>query len=255
MKLPNELMSKIIREIIDTPAVFVFDVVTGTLQHSPTGPDTDYRYMSFQPRVNPPGNHTRREYPGSFESQVSKTIRSLLSTNKLIRAECLKRLQGIKVPTANGQAIVHFNPRKHVICLYRIDHSAFLTHRGFILGPQDLINFARQLTDLDFDIDHLGFMAERACGDHKKLDLFEAAFPTIRHFYAVVTELPRKDPWQPVDFICPARDPTHTLSPILLHTAKRSWNVVKATYFFNGHPMSIRGDWEHGYDIEGMVLI
>ncbi|KAI7779051.1 hypothetical protein LA080_001397 [Diaporthe eres] len=231
MKLPNELMSKIIREIIDTPAVFVFDVVTGTLQHSPTGPDTDYRYMSFQPRVNPPGNHTRREYPGSFESQ------------------------GIKVPTTNGQAIVHFNPRKHVICLDRIDHSAFLTHRGFMLGPQDLINFARQLTDLDFDIDHLGFMAERACCDHKKLDLFKAAFPTIRHFYAVVTELPRKDPWQPVDFICPARDPAHTLSPILLHTAKRSWNVVKATYFFNGRSMSIRGDWEQGYDIEGMVLI
>lgn len=254
MSLPTELICKVIREVIDMPAVFVFDVVTGTLQHSPTG-ETDYRYMSFQPLVNPPGNQTGQEYPGTFESQVSKTIRALLSTNKSIRAECLRHLQRIKVPTANGQAIVHFNPRKHVICLYRIDDSAFLTHHGFMLGSQDLISFARQLTDLDFDIDHLGFMAEGLSGDHKMLAMFKAAFPTIHHIYAVVTELPRKNPSKPVDFVCPARDPTHTLSPIFLHIAKRSWNVVKTTIFYDGHSMSTRGDWEQGYDIEGMVLI
>lgn len=255
MKLPTELIGKIIREIIDTPAIFVFDVVTGSLQQSPTSPDTLYHYMSFQPRVNPPGNHRPPEHPGTFESQVSKTIRALLLTNKSIRAECLRYLQGINVPTASGQAIVRFNPRKHVICLYRIDDSAFLTHRGRMIGPQDLISFAKLLTDLNFDIDHLGFMAEGSGGSGWALKLFQTTFPTVRHIYAVVAELPRKNPSQPVDFVSPAHDPTHALSPMFLHMAKRSWNVVKGSLF--SHPVrgSFRGDWEEGSDIEGLVLI
>ncbi|KAK7698493.1 hypothetical protein SLS64_012485 [Diaporthe eres] len=251
----------LIQEVIDMPAVFIFDVITSTLQRSPIS-ETQYRYMSLRPRVNPPGNKTGQEYPGTFESQVSKTIRSLLSTNTWIRAECLKHLQRIKLPDANGQGIVHFNPRKHVICLYRIDNWEFLTHRGdFILRPQDLLAFAKQLTDLDFDIDHVGFMAEGGCVNPEMLALFRTAFPTIHRIYAVVTELPRKNPSQPVDFICPARDSAHTLSPMFLHIARRSWDIIKTDLFFKGRPTSHRGDWEQGFDpedgfdIEGMVLI
>ncbi|KAK7728246.1 26S proteasome regulatory subunit 6B [Diaporthe eres] len=261
MTLPNELICKVIQEVIDMPAVFIFDVITSTLQRSPIS-ETQYRYMSLRPRVNPPGNKTGQEYPGTFESQVSKTIRSLLSTNTWIRAECLKHLQRIKLPDANGQGIVHFNPRKHVICLYRIDNWEFLTHRGdFILRPQDLLAFAKQLTDLDFDIDHVGFMAEGGCVNPEMLALFRTAFPTIHRIYAVVTELPRKNPSQPVDFICPARDSAHTLSPMFLHIARRSWDIIKTDLFFKGRPTSHRGDWEQGFDpedgfdIEGMVLI
>lgn len=260
MKLPMELMCKIVREVIDTPAVFVFDVDTGTLQQSRTGEDTKYRYMSFHPRVNPPGNQIGQEYPGTFESQVSKTIRSLLLTNKSIRAECLKHLQRIPVPTANGQAFVHFNPRKHIICLYRLKDSAQLTHRWFMLGPQDLISFAKQLTGLNFDINHLGFMSEGSFGIDRadELAVFRRAFPTIQHVYAVVTELPRKNPSEPIDFVCPARDPKHTLSPMFLHMAKRSWDVVKSRLFWQLRaPNCARGDWEQDsdFDIEGMVLV
>ncbi|KAG6360969.1 hypothetical protein INS49_012037 [Diaporthe citri] len=256
MKLPMELMCKIIREVIDTPAVFVFDVVTGTLQHSQTGGRTDYRYMSFHPRVNPPSNQSRQDYAGTFESQVSKTIRSLLLTNRSIRAECLKHLQGITVPIANGQAVVRFNPRKHVICLYKVGDLVQLTHRQFMIGPQDLIAFAKQLTDLNFDINHLGFMSEGGCGVRERdvAAVFRSAFPTIQHLYAVVTELPRKNPSEPIDFVCPAHDPRHTLSPMFLHIAKRSWNVVKSRLFGNGFVYA-RGDWDQGSDIDGMVLI
>lgn len=258
MKLPTELMCKIIREVIDTPAVFVFDVVTGTLQQSRTGEDTDYRYMSFRPRVDPPGNQTGQEYPGTFESQVSKTIRSLLLTNKSIRAECLKHLQGINVPTANGQAIVRFNPKEHIICLYRIEDAAQLPHRWFMIGPQDLISFAKQLTDLNFDINHLAFMSEGVCGIKKAYEwaVFKSAFPTIQRVYAAVTELPRKNPSEPIDFVCPARDPTHTPSPMFLHMAKRSWDMVKSRIFWKLDVVGYAaGDWEQGYDIVGMVLI
>lgn len=259
MKLPTELMCKIIREVIDTPAVFVFDVATGKLQHSRPGEQTNYRYMSFQPRVNPPNNQNRQDYPGTFESQVSKTIRSLLFTNKSIRAECLKHLQGINVPIVNSQAIVRFNPRKHIICLYHVDDSIQLAHRGLMIGPQDLISFAKQLTELNFDIDHLGFMSEGKCHlpECDATAVFRAAFPTIQHVYAVVTELPRKNPSEPIGFVCPARDPAHTLSPMFLHMAKRSWNFVKSRLFWDlrsGFDHA-RGDWDQGFDIEGMVLI
>lgn len=255
MKLPMELIDKIIGEIVDTPAIFVFDVVTGSLRHSPTSPDTSYRYMSFRPRVNPPGNQRPPEHPGTFESQVSKTIRALILTNKSIRAECLRHLQGINVPTANGQAVVRFNPRKHIICLYRFDDFDRLAHLGFMLGRQDLISFAWHLTDLNFDIDHLGFMSEGSGGNGSALELFQTTFPTVQHIYAVVAGLPRKNPSQPVDFVSPAHDPTHALSPMFLHIAKRSWNVVKGSLFSYPVRVSIRGDWEEGSDMKGLVLI
>ncbi|KKY33524.1 hypothetical protein UCDDA912_g06503 [Diaporthe ampelina] len=257
MKLPTELICKIIREVINTPAVFIFDVVRGNLKHSAGGPNT-YHCMAFEPRVSPPGNQIDQQYPGTFESQVSKTIRSLLLTNKSIRAECLKQLQGIAVPTANGQAVVRFNPRKHVICIHRVKYNnpaVLKTHDRFEVSPYNINLYARQLADLNFDIDSLGFIADPECGDYSTLALFRSAFPTLKHIYAVVTEFPRKNPSEPIDFVCPSRDPTHSLSPVFLHIAKRSWEMLAKNLFYRVYGVHTGGDWEQESEIDGLVLI
>lgn len=262
MTLPAELICEILREIIDTPAVFIFDVSIGWLadrhQH------LRYDHMTFKPFIHPidPKAYMYylprpQKYPGTLESQVSKTIRSLLLTSKEIRAECLRRLQGITVPTANGPAIVRFNPRKHIICLRNVNKSApsIRPDRGSSIGPRELATLATQLTDINFEIHHLGFMQEFYNGGIDVRKHFKNTFPTIRHLYTVVTEAPRKNPSEPIDVVFPADDPAQTISPVFLHMAKRSWTIIRNIIFHDYSRGSSGHVPEQDFVIEGLVLI
>lgn len=248
----------IIHDIMNTPAVFIFDVVLGETPHPPL-----FRHsgqIRFRPLLSPPTDHQGHNYPGTYESQVSKTIRSLLLTNKWIRAECLKRLHGIKVPSVSRHAIVRFNPQKHIICLYNIrSRSQILPIRSSTGRLHHFETWVRQesnlLTDIDFDIEHLAFMAEG--GGHLSLDFFRTVFPSLQHIYSAVTEIPRKNPSESIDAICPARDPTHTLSPMFLYMASQSWNHTKNTLFSTtrrgGGPS--RHEWLYDFEFGELVLI
>lgn len=258
MGLPTELVLKIIHELIDTPTVFIFDIDLGETPHPPL-----FRHsgqIRFRPVLNPPTDHQGHNYPGTYESQVSKTIRALLLTSKWVRAECLKRLQGINVPTVSRQAIVRFNPQKHIICLYNLrSRSQIFPIPSPTRRLHDMESWVRQesdlLTDIDFDIEHLAFMAEG--GDQTNLGFFRTVFPSLRHIYSAVTEIPRKAPSESIEVICPARDQTHTLSPMFLYMASQSWNHTKNSLLFmarrGGGPS--RHEWLYDFEFGELVLI
>lgn len=259
MKLPTELVLKIIHDLVDTPAVFIFDVDLGETPHPPLFRHSGH--IRFQPLLSPPTDHQGHNYPGTYESLVSKTIRSLLLTSKWVRAECLKRLQGIKVPTVSRHAIVRFNPKKHIICLYNIrPRSQYFPIPTTTRRLHDLEIWVRQesdlLTDIDFDIEHLAFMAESG-GGQTSLDFLRTVFPGLRHIYSVVTEIPRKSPSESIEVICPARDPTHMLSPMFLYMAAQSWNHTRKTLFYRGRGGDgpSRNDWLYDFEFGELVLI
>lgn len=213
MSLPTELICQIIYEIIDTPAVFVFDIDVRDLPHTPDPQQSVH--ISFRPFVSPPPRFQFErgqwvsEYPGTLESQVSRTIRSLLLTNRWIRAECLKRLQGIKVPTVSSNAVVRFNPRQHIVCLHDIGFSGPQAYRHPSIVPGDLMSWLKHEsdvpTDLDFHIDHLAFVGmardTRWSGRTTNLTSFlflRTTFPSLQHIHRSIPDLPRKDPAEPV---------------------------------------------------------
>ncbi|KUI56322.1 hypothetical protein VP1G_10802 [Cytospora mali] len=126
-KLPRELILYVIELIIDTPAVFIFDVQIGLSPHPPLLPQgcqVHFIPITSSSDLGPTkwinaelGSQTRPKFPAVFESQVSKTIRSLLLTSKFTRDECLRRLHGIPVPTVYRDCIVRFNPNHHITCV------------------------------------------------------------------------------------------------------------------------------------------
>lgn len=218
----------IVGEIINTPAAYIFDVEIGELPHPPLLPKS--AHIRFRPVVNPPTHLHGHNSPGTYESQVSKNIRSLLLSHPSIRAECLGKLKGIKVPTArNPHAIVRFNPEKHVICLYKV---VDLTHRGCNrIGPVEFISWVKDnadlLTDLDFEINHLAFLGEGGCGNKKTIIFFRNVFHSLRNMYGAFTDLPRKYPSEPIDLVCPTLNPTQALSPTFAYIARHFWKIVK----------------------------
>jgi hypothetical protein len=120
MSLPAKLILQITRDVINTPAIFIFDLEFDIALPRKLHPPllTQRSDIRFLPAVN-----SEQRTGGVLESVVSKTIRALLLTNKSIRAECLKYLQGIRsVPRAGSHAIVRFNPREHVICIRDVDY-------------------------------------------------------------------------------------------------------------------------------------
>lgn len=232
MKLPVELICDIIRYIIDMPAVFIFDVDISAAPHPPILPQS--RHICFKPCVNPPlqlhaQGQSEQKYPGTYESQVSKTIRGLLLTNKSIRAECLTHLHGIPVRYGAGNAIVRFNPRKHIICLQNITVSSpvydRVRHRYTTWANRD----PGLSTDFSFDIDHIAFMyLDHLCrGTPSVMRTFRRAFPTLQNFYCAVVDPFRKSHSEPLGMVCPDRDPAHGLSPVLVFILGRNRELMR----------------------------
>ncbi|KAI3390441.1 hypothetical protein diail_9647 [Diaporthe ilicicola] len=258
MALPAELIYIIIRNIIDTPAVFIFDVDISTPPQPPQpAARPQSRHISFRPCVSPPNGQGTQAYFGTYESQVSKTIRSLLLTNRHVRDECLSHLQGIAVPHAGGHAVVHFNPRRHIICLQHVTMSppppsqhppTFWANRNTNLA-----------TNFNFEIDHLAFLYTGLMDwRYEAVAVFRRAFPTLQHFYGAQVNRPRGHPSKPLELVCPTRDPGHGLSPALVYIAKRSWKLVRQEVL---QSPSFRSRWgvidndQRRLAFTGMILI
>lgn len=158
-RLPPEIIFQIIASLIHQPAAFIFNVELGPLPHPPVTPKG--LTMRFIPVVSPRNNYnTRAPSPnpetGSYESLVSKTIRSFLLTSHTVRHECLRLTQSISVPTAqNPHAAVRFAPAYHVICL---DQNRVLPY-----GKPPLVDSWSKRpencwTEINFDVQQLAFL-------------------------------------------------------------------------------------------------
>ncbi|KAL1850731.1 hypothetical protein Daus18300_012809 [Diaporthe australafricana] len=243
LRLTPELMCEIIRLIVDTPAVFIFDVSISDPPYPPILPQS--RHFLFVPCVSPPlqqdaQGQSEQRHPGTYESPVSKTIRSLLLTDKAVRQECLKHLQGIPVDGGAGDAIVRFNPRRHTICLQRIHIGypafSFVTYRNNRWADR----VPGLSSDLRFDIDHLAFMYldQQGCIDrYHVVRTFRRAFPTLQNFCCAVVDPYRTSLSEPLRAVYPDRDPAHGLSPVFVFMMKRYRDLVRrgAFVFTNSH--------------------
>jgi hypothetical protein len=220
-KIPQEVLDMVIKSIIWTPTIFFFDLVVGAPRlRPPLLPQS--AHMKFQPRVNPPtGDH-----PGTYESIISKTIRSLRLTSRRINTTCLEELEGcIRVPTISEHAVVRFNPRVHIICIHDFRVSFHQSHYTFSFQQISWVKREADLwTSLDFDIDHLALMHWRFGGClNRIMEAFLLVFPTLGKLYSVYPESPRRNPSEHIDIVLVERGEKRHLSESFLFWAARQW--------------------------------
>lgn len=223
--LPKELLFMIIREIVNTRALFIFDVDIEQSRYPrilPNNPRMRFHYVVDPPTTQP--DHA--SWPGTYESEISKTIRNLILTSDFIKYELCKSktklgLTGvIKVPTTSGHDEIRFNPEKHIICVRNVNYYTNIQDDSW--------------TDLDFKIEHLAFMG----GNHDDFRILRCAFPGIRHIYGVYVNNVRIRPDKPIDVVWPARE-RHSLSPEFLCLANRAFLVIKRKLYCERHDSEI----------------
>lgn len=174
---------------------------------------------------------SRPEFPGVYESQVSKTIRSLLLTSRFTREACLRRLHGITVPTVGRDCIVRFSPAHHVICLNNIQSLPCIQVVVDPAGRKQHIQMwakddADLWSDLNFDVRHVAFLWHGP-SRQQTIVMFGFVFPGLERIYGAVIDLPRRDPAKPLEVVFPGRQPLPpTIGAIFMHMARRYWDLT-----------------------------
>lgn len=245
--LPKELMGHIILQAINQPAVYIFDLtiddsfgashIPGIFTPSgckvafkpvctprPRNPATSSPVKTTEKGENKPNqvSPTVFDERGRYEPQSSKTIRTLNRVNRFFRAEVMRHLEYISVPTiTNSLNKVWFNPAVHIIC---IRHTSVYPSK--IEGP-----YPKPWTKINFSIEHLGFLQAQLC--HQILRVFGFVFPALQKLYSVVVDHhhhDHKDQTQrgalPLEPIFQERH-AELYSPVYLHMVRRYWHLSR----------------------------
>lgn len=261
--LPKELMGHIILQANNQPAVYIFDLTIDDsfgASHIPGIFTPAGCKVAFQPvctphprnpassssssaittttiknsetnkqnaAVSPSPTVVTDEERGRYEPQSSKTIRNLHGVNRFFRAEVMRHLDFISVPTVtNSLNKVWFNPAVHIICV-RHTH----VHPSKIEGP-----YPKPWTKVNFSIEHLGFLNSNL--SHQVLRVFGHVFPALQKLYSVVVDHHHQQQQQqqhvhdheqphralPLE---PIFQESHAelYSPVYLHMVRRYWHL------------------------------
>lgn len=170
-------------------------------------------------------------FPGSYESKVSKTIRSLLLTSRATRAACLSRLHGIPVPAVGRDCIVRFNPEHHIICIDKVTFLSNIYQRG-VNDPVVEVwagNDADLWSGLNFDIRHLALMWNHS-GTYRTVATLCFIFPGLEHIYSATMVQPRPNPHRPLEVVFPDRQPPSPMvDAVFVYMARRYWMLSGVT--------------------------
>ncbi|KAJ0117371.1 hypothetical protein J7T55_003785 [Diaporthe amygdali] len=215
MALPTELIYQIIRDIINTPAVFIFDIDFGKDPHPPLLP------QSCHIRFRPVGITVPTVGPDA-----------IVRFNPRQHIICLHR-------TGSTINQIHATPGPPSSASY---------FRSWVKRDSDL------LTDLNFDIVHLAFMNGLYNLSWPKYFItLHEIFPSLQCVYGAVVELPRKHPSEPVGLVRPVRDPAHTLSPVFMFMTRRAWQIAWRSY--SRDILRLTGGWTGAHQAPLLALV